>query len=167
MLQNIEEVIILVNNLQCKVIINDMKNISAPLKFFLNLTMTQSIIARRFDRRLSLHSLGLNDFMILLHLSRAPQQKLRRIDLAEQVGLSPSAVTRKLAPLEKIGMVKREENARDARVSFVKLANGGKRALEEAWASAEMAASDLYAPENENELKEITEVLIKLGGSIK
>src|SRR5699024_8199434 len=105
--------------------------------------------------------------MILLHLSRAPEQKLRRVDLAEKVGLSASAVTRKLAPLEKIGMVKREANARDARVSFVKLARGGKRVLDEALASAEIAASDLYPSEKEHELEAITNILIKLGGSIK
>jgi len=144
-----------------------MESISNTLKFFLNLTMTQSVIAKRFDARLSLHSISLNDFMILLHLSRAPEQKLRRVDLAERVGLSASAVTRKLAPLEKIGMVKREENARDARVSFVKLAKGGKKTLKEALNSAEMAASELYPKEKEEELTDITDILIQLGGSIK
>lgn len=144
-----------------------MESISNTLKLFLNLTMTQAVIARRFDARLSLHSISLNDFMILLHLSRAPEQKLRRIDLAEKVGLSASAITRKLAPLEKIGMVKRESDARDARVSYVKLAQGGKRILEDAVGSAEMAASELYPPDKEGELKEITDILLRLGGSIR
>mgnify|MGYP001263484039 CR=1 FL=1 len=144
-----------------------MQQISTTLKFFLNLTMTQSAVAKRFDARLSLHSISLSDFMILLHLSRAPEQKLRRVDLAEMVGLSASAVTRKLAPLEKIGMVKREDNERDARVSFVKLAKGGKRTLKDALNSAEMAASELYSSEKEDDLEEITNILIKLGGSIR
>lgn len=144
-----------------------MESISNTLKFFLNLTMTQAVVVRKFDARLSLHSIGLNDFMILLHLGRAPQQKLRRIDLAEKVGLSASAITRKLAPLEKIGMVKRESDARDARVSYVKLAKGGKRTLEDALGSAEMAASELYPPDKEGELKEITDILLRLGGSIR
>jgi len=144
-----------------------MPSISNTLKFFLNLTMTQSVVAKKFDARLSLHSISLSDFMILLHLSRAPQQKLRRIDLADSVGLSASAVTRKLAPLEKIGMVKREENARDARVSFVKLAKGGERTLEDALKSAEMAAAELYPNEKEEELEDITQLLIKLGGTIR
>lgn len=158
---------ILEYNLNYQVNIIEMTNISNTLKFFLNLTMTQSVIAKKFDARLSLHSISLSDFMILLHLSRAPQQKLRRIDLAEKVGLSASAITRKLAPLEKIGMVSREKNARDARVSFVKLAEGGKRTLEDALKSAEMAASELYFKEKEEELEDITQILIKLGGTIK
>src|SRR5690625_8015686 len=98
-----------------------MQQISTTLKFFLNLTMTQSAVAKRFDARLSLHSISLSDFMILRHLSRAPEQKLRRVDLAEMVGLSASAVTRKLDPLEKNGMVKREDKERNERVRLVKL----------------------------------------------
>lgn len=153
--------------LNTQLILNEMKSISPGLKFFLNLTMTQSVIAKRFDARLSVHSISLNDFMILFHLSVPPEQKLRRIDLAEKVGLSASAITRKLAPLEKIGMVKREANARDARVSFVKLAKGGRRTLEDALGSAEMAASELYPPNKEGDLEDITQVLIRLGGSIR
>jgi DNA-binding MarR family transcriptional regulator len=140
---------------------------SPELKFFLNLTMVQSLIAKRFDVRLSLHSIGLSDFMLLYHLDNAPEQKLRRVDLAEKLGLSASGVTRKLLPLEKIGMVKREADERDARVSFVKLAKGGKRTLDDALNSAEMAASELYPQENEDELEDITNVLINLGGTIK
>lgn len=144
-----------------------MSTVNPALKFFLNLTMTQALIARRFDSRLSVHSISLNDFMILFHLSRAPEEKLRRIDLAEKIGLSASAVTRMLAPMEKIGLVKREANARDARVSFVKLAKGGRRILQEAMDSAEMAAYELYPKEKEQNLEEATNVLIELGGSIR
>lgn len=144
-----------------------MENISNTLKFFLNLTMTQALIARKFDARLSLHSISLNDFMILFHLSQAPDEKLRRIDLAEKVGLSASAITKKISPLEKIGMVKKEANTRDARVSFVKLAEGGKRVLEEALDSAEMAASELYPNEKEDQLKSSIDILIGLGGSVR
>lgn len=144
-----------------------MENISTSLKFFLNLTMTQALIARRFDARLSFHSLSLNDFMILFHLSQAPDEKLRRIDLAEKVGLSASAITKKISPLEKIGMVEKEANARDARVSLVKLAKGGKRILEEAMSSAEMAAEELYPKEKEPKLEASNQVLIELGGSVR
>lgn len=166
-LQDIKSLHILDKYLNNQLNFIEMESISLTVKFFMNLTMTQSIIAKRFDARLSLHSISLSDFMILLHLDRAPEQKLRRIDLADKVGLSASAVTRKLAPLEKIGMVKREANERDARVSFVKLAKGGKQTLSDALKSAEMAAAELYPKEKEEELEEITEILIKLGGSIR
>src|SRR5690606_5123770 len=143
-----------------------MKTISPALKFFLNLTMTQAVTAMTFDATLSLHSITLSDFMMLFHLSGAHEQKLRRIDLAEKVGLSASAVTRKLLPLEKIGIVQRELHERDARVSYVKLTDTGHRILFEAMESAEMAASDFYLGDDKK-LDTATSVLIGLGGSIK
>lgn len=143
-----------------------MQSITPSLKFFLNLTMTQALIARKFDAILSVHSINLSDFMILFHLNWAPEQKLRRIDLAEKVGLSASAVTRKLLPMEKIGLVQRETHVRDARVSFVKLTKTGLTTLENALQSAERAASELYG-RDESKLENIIDILIELGGSIR
>lgn len=57
---------------------------------------------------------------------------MRRIDLAEKVGLSASGVTRMLLPMEKIGLICKEEGARDARVSLVRLSDAGLRVLAEA-----------------------------------
>lgn len=144
-----------------------MKPISTSLQFYINLSMAQAAVARLFDNRLSLHSIGLNDFIILYLLNEAPQQKLRRIDLAQKTGLSASGITRKLLPLEKIGMVEKEADARDARVSFVKLAKGGKRVLEDALASAEMAATELLPAEHEPKLAKMMDTLIQLGGSVR
>ena len=61
---------------------------SVALQFFVNLSKIQSVVARRFDGRLN--GIGFTDFMILLHLSQASEEKLRRIDLAEKVGLTAS-----------------------------------------------------------------------------
>jgi DNA-binding MarR family transcriptional regulator len=55
---------------------------------------------------------------LLRHLNLAPGGRLRRVDLAECLGLTASAVTRALIPLEKIGLVGRESDPRDARVGF-------------------------------------------------
>src|SRR3954469_12533813 len=100
---------------------------NTALKFALDLSKIQTVIDRKFDGSLSLHGLSFNDFMILHHLSQAPENKLRRIDLADKMGVTASGVTRMLAPMEKIGLVSRETNERDARISYVVLANGGKR----------------------------------------
>jgi len=143
-----------------------MEMISPSLKLFMNLAMIQAVTARRFDARLSLHGISLNDFMILFHLGKAPDEKLRRIDLADKIGLTASGVTRLLAPLEKIGLVQREANERDARVSYVKLVSGGKRVLAEAIATAEMVVHDLYPAVKERKLEALTKVLLELGGTI-
>lgn len=112
-----------------------MINTSSSLQFFLNLATVQSVMSRRFDGKLG--SLGLTEFLILFHLAHAQGEKMRRIDLAESIGLTASGVTRLLAPMEKIGLVQREANAQDARVSLVTLAKGGRRALEDALENAE------------------------------
>lgn len=108
---------------------------STALQFFVNLSKIQSVVTRRFDGRLN--GLGWTDFIILLHLAQASDEKLRRIDLAEKIGLTASGVTRVLLPMEKIGLVTREINENDARVSYVVLAPGGKEKLFEALERAE------------------------------
>jgi DNA-binding MarR family transcriptional regulator len=139
-----------------------MTKLSTKLRFFLNLTRVQSITTRRFDAGLG--GLGLSEFMILFHLSLAEDEKMRRIDLAEALGLTASGITRLLLPMEKIGLVKKEVNERDARVSFVQLAPGGKRQLGESLERAELLAEDLVPDGKAKQLTEFIEVLKELGG---
>ncbi len=87
--------------------------------FCLRLARANAVLIRRFDNALgSHHGISFSDFQLLNHLARAPGGKLRRVDLAERVGLTASGVTRTLLPLEKIGLVTREADPRDARVGF-------------------------------------------------
>jgi hypothetical protein len=88
---------------------------SPGLDFCLRLTRAYATLTRRLDNVLSgLHGLSFGDFMILYHLGRAPGKRLRRIDLAERLGLTASGVTRSLLPLEKLGLVTRQPDPRDA-----------------------------------------------------
>ncbi len=143
-----------------------MASITPSLKFFMNLSIIQTVTARKFDNRLSNHGISLNDFMILYHLGEAPDEKLRRIDLAEKIGLTASGVTRMLVPLEKTGLVRREVNSRDARVSYVKLAPGGKRILSEGIAAAEQVTEQITASLKTKKLEDLAKVLLELGGTI-
>jgi len=144
-----------------------MSTIAQPLKLFLNLTTVQALITKRFDSKLSSHGISLNEFLILFHLGEAPDEKMRRVDLAEKIGLTASGITRMLTPLEKLGMVKREANSRDARVSYVKLANAGKRVLTEATATAEGLADQILASVKTKKLDEISKMLLEMGGTIE
>lgn len=141
-----------------------MSKINPSLNFFMNLAKTQTIMSRRFDGRLG--GLGFNEFVILFHLSQAYDGKMRRIDLAEKIGLTASGVTRLLLPMEKIGLVRREINEHDARVSYVMLAPGGKRKLEEALERAEIFLEDTISSDKEKKLEEFSKLLIELGGTI-
>ena len=129
--------------------------------------MTQALVGKRFDYKLSLHGISLNDYMILFHLNRSEEGKLRRIDLAAKIGVTASGITRLIAPLEKIGLVGRKANKRDARVSYVTITKAGKRILNEASESAEVIASDLYPFHEKSVQDAFTDVLLALGGSVR
>lgn len=144
-----------------------MSNISQSLKFFLNLNTVQLITAKRFDSKLNSHGISLNDFMILYHVGEAPDEKLRRTDLAEKIGLTASGITRILTPLEKLGLVRKEANSRDARVSYVKLAPAGKRILNEAITTAESTTEQILNLTRTKKLDDMARFLIELGGTIE
>jgi DNA-binding MarR family transcriptional regulator len=78
------------------------------------------------------HDLTLNDYEVLLHLSRAPAGRLRRVDLAGSVLLTASGITRLLEGLERSGLVRKETCDHDARVSYAKLTAAGAARLREA-----------------------------------
>jgi DNA-binding MarR family transcriptional regulator len=71
------------------------------------------------------HGLTLNDYEVLLHLSHAEGDRLRRVDLAERVLLTASGITRLLEGLERAGYVCKETCPSDARVSYAKLTESG------------------------------------------
>ncbi|SEI96628.1 DNA-binding transcriptional regulator, MarR family [Dyadobacter sp. SG02] len=144
-----------------------MSTISPELKLFLNLTIIQTITAKRFDARLQNQGISLNEFMILHQLANAPDEKLRRTDVAEKVGLTASGITRMLSPLEKLGYVKREANSRDARVSYVKLANAGKKIYLEAIATAEATTEQIMASVKTRKLDDLQKMLSELGATIE
>lgn len=117
---------------------------TASVEFCLALVRAAATVSRRFDGRLgSLHGISFADFAILLQLRRAPQMRLRRVDLADQLGLTASAVTRALVPLEKIGLVSRKPDPRDARVGYATLTAAGRRVLDEALETVELIATEV------------------------
>ncbi|PJI43382.1 MarR family transcriptional regulator [Ferrovibrio sp.] len=99
----------------------------------------------RFSPELgSVHGLALNELLFLLQLSRAPLQRLRRVDLANRLHTSQSTITRMALPLEKSGLVKREADPRDARVAYVTLTRTGRTRIAEAEATFRRMATDLF-----------------------
>lgn len=141
-----------------------MTDIHPTVRFVIDLSRIQAILSRRFDSGLG--GLGLNEFIILLHLNEAGVAGMRRIDLAEGVGLTASGVTRLLAPMEKIGLVKREANKDDARSSLVMIAPGGRRKLEEGMERAEILAEEIVPSERRGEMKYVASVLSAIGKEI-
>jgi DNA-binding MarR family transcriptional regulator len=94
---------------------------------------THSAITRELEARLmGAHGLTLSDYDVLVQLARAPERKLRNIDLAKAVVLTRSGVTRLVDGLEKDGLVARTSCPSDKRGSFVSLTDAGLARLREA-----------------------------------
>jgi DNA-binding MarR family transcriptional regulator len=83
-------------------------------------------------RLLADHGLTLNDFDVLAQLSRAPEGRLRRVDLVERLLLTPSGITRLLSGLECAGYVEKATCDTDARVTYAVLTDLGYEKLREA-----------------------------------
>ncbi len=111
---------------------------------FLGIRRAVALWESRADTQLgALHGLGLSDFAVLHHLAEASGGKLRRVDLARQVALTPSGVTRLLAPLERRGIVAREESGHDARATYAVLTRSGKVLVKDASATAQAIAESI------------------------
>jgi DNA-binding MarR family transcriptional regulator len=110
-----------------------------------DLALARTLIARDVDQPLSQHGISLADLAILRELRAAPGGKLRRSELAQRLGVTPSGVARQLGPLERIGLVDRESHERDARLALVVLTDAGTRVAGEALQTAEYAAERAFS----------------------
>jgi DNA-binding MarR family transcriptional regulator len=111
------------------------------------------------------HGLTLNDYGALLLLSRAGEEGMRRIDLANELQLSPSGITRLLDRLMEQGLVGRGACKEDARVSYAVLTDAGLTKLKEC-APGHIADIEerLGAVLDEEEMDTFAELLGRLGG---
>ena len=112
------------------------------------------------------HGLTVNDYEALLLLARADGGRLRRTDLARDLQLTASGVTRLLDGLEAAGFVAREECGRDGRVTYALLTDAGRAKLEDASCSHLAAIERLFDERYDAaELATLAELLGRLPGS--
>lgn len=90
-------------------------------------------IERRLDQVLS-NSRGVSftEYRLLAQLAEKFNGRASRVQLADAVLLTPSAVTRALKPLEKMGYVDTLKGQRDARHTLAVLTDAGSQLLEDA-----------------------------------
>jgi DNA-binding MarR family transcriptional regulator len=118
---------------------------TTSLDTLFDLSLTRTQLAREIDHPLSAHGISLADLAILRELRGEPTGKLRRSELAQRLGVTPSGIARQVAPLERIGLVARESHDRDARLALVVLTDTGKQIVDEALQTAEAAAERALA----------------------
>lgn len=103
------------------------------MEAFVRLLRGHATVTRALSAQLVAdHGLTLNDYEALLHLARAEERRMRRVDLADRLLLTASGVTRLLDGLEQAGYVDRDSCASDRRVTYAVLTDAGLAKLREA-----------------------------------
>ena len=145
----------------------DPRTSSRALAAWVGLLRAHASLTRQFNAELvAEHGLTISGYEALLRLARAPDGRMRRVDLAESLLLTPSGVTRLLDGLERTGLVCKGACSADARVTYAVLTDLGRAKIEAA-SHAHVAAVGAYfgarfAPED---LAALAELLGRIPGT--
>jgi DNA-binding MarR family transcriptional regulator len=111
------------------------------------------------------HGLTISDYEALQVLSCAEDYRMKRVDLARRLVLSPSGVTRLLEGLEDAGLVARAACPGDRRVTYAKLTDAGLAKLRDASCGHEGSIRSLLEEHlSPEELEQLADVLAKVPG---
>jgi DNA-binding MarR family transcriptional regulator len=111
------------------------------------------------------HGLTINDFEALLVLAQTEDGRMKRVELARSLLLTPSGITRLLRGLEDAGLVERATCVTDLRVTYAQLTPAGREKLHAAAAAHRASIRELLEEHFEpEELESIAEILDKLPG---
>jgi DNA-binding MarR family transcriptional regulator len=103
---------------------------ASAVEVFVRLLRGHAAVTRAMNAQLvAHHGLTINQYEALLHLARAEDRRMRRVDLAERLILTASGVTRLLDGLEQAGYVDRDTCASDRRVTYAVLTDRGLEKL--------------------------------------
>ncbi|MGK0374128.1 MAG: DNA-binding MarR family transcriptional regulator [Arenicella sp.] len=150
----------MINQAYIKVLVMSESNLATD--FLVGQSFLHSKLQRKVDGQLSVHGISFTEYQIMHYLAKAPEQTMRRIELADCVGISASGVTRLLAPMEKNHIVEKRSNPRDARVSLVKLSEPGKVLFEDASISFSYCAQSLTSALSTKQLESLIDLSSRL-----
>jgi DNA-binding MarR family transcriptional regulator len=113
------------------------------------------------------HGLTMTAYEALYVLSRADEQQLKRVELAERLVLTPSGITRLLEGLEAEGFVEKVSCETDLRVSYARLTATGAEKLEQASCGHTGSIRSLFEEHfDAEEIETLAELLGKLPGAL-
>ena len=119
---------------------------SSAVRAFVALVRAHAAAIRQLNAQLTRdHGLTINDYEVLLRLARAPDRRMRRVDLAGEVLLTASGITRLLDGLEHAGFVERGSCDSDRRVVYAVLTDAGRDKLREASTSHVAQIEELFS----------------------
>jgi DNA-binding MarR family transcriptional regulator len=139
---------------------------SVEIEAFVRLVRASVAVTRTLSAQLNAdHGLTINAYEALLLLARAPDRRMRRVDLANGLLLTASGVTRLLDGLERDGFVGREECPSDRRVTYAVLTKAGRDKLREADKTHTRQIRDLMgAHYDDDQLAQLASLLGRLSG---
>jgi DNA-binding MarR family transcriptional regulator len=105
----------------------------SEMRTWVRFLATHAALTRELEARMmGAHGLTLSDYDVLVQLARAPERRMRNIELANAVLLTRSGVTRLVDGLERDGLVARASCPEDKRGTLIKLTDDGVAKLREA-----------------------------------
>jgi DNA-binding MarR family transcriptional regulator len=144
--------------------LDDPRLVAAGLFFEVSSGLTSALEQRLADEC----DLPLQWFEVMLRLARSPGHRLRMCDLAAQVALSPSGLTRAVDRLARQGLVTRESCPEDRRVAYASLTAAGIAGIEAA-VPVHLAHLDEYLTGvlSHDELAQLSSTMRKLRDHLK
>jgi DNA-binding MarR family transcriptional regulator len=139
---------------------------SAEVTAWARLLRAHASATRELSTRLqATHGLTINDYECLLVLSHAEGGAMRRVDIASDLMLTPSGVTRLLDGLQEAGYVCNHACDTDARVKYAMLTPEGRQKLDEASSSHLGGVAELFREHfSEEELRTLAALLGRFPG---
>lgn len=113
------------------------------------------------------HALTMSAYEALYVLSRAEGRRLKRVELAERLVLTPSGITRLLEGLEADGFVEKVSCETDLRISYAQLTDAGVEKLEQASCGHTGSIRTVFEERlSAEEIEQLAELLGKLPGAL-
>ena len=141
--------------------------VPSALTAFVRLANAHGAMERAFNQELQAAGrITVTDFEVLRRLADAPDGRMRRIDLAHAVGVTPSGITRLLDGLEASELVGRHHCTQDHRVTYAVITHAGRDVLRATAATHLAGLVALFAERfTQNELNQLVALLGRLPGA--
>jgi len=126
--------------------------------------VSHALAVRKIEKQLAgVSPLSLHEYDVLLTLSRAPEQKLRLAQLAEESIFTRSGISRVVKRLEQKAYLTRLQCQEDNRGAFAQLKTPGKKALQAAWKLYSKEVLEIFSPAfTQAEARELKGLLEKI-----
>ncbi|WP_171016800.1 MarR family winged helix-turn-helix transcriptional regulator [Pseudalkalibacillus caeni] len=134
--------------------------------YFERLQEAHKIIFRKLKNEFDHRNLGLTDTQFYILFSLAEKGSYTVSDLAEKLGVKPSAVTVMIDRLLKSDLVKRRRDAGDRRVVLIEISDEGNVLLEKVKAERKQVIKQFFGHLTPEELESLVAIYEKLANTV-